>query len=256
MPNNGYLRASQDQLITLPKHLEEEPWKQIDTTPYQDAKDQLNTPLLPLLKLRILRAAEALVKVVLTPSDALTLLDARWDSSQRRLVRRIEDAEESDDPKAREAGTRLRALFLLGNGLAQTQLSLEGEYGHGGKQVALARAKKLPGQVVSAAEDVATLGLEANIREIEQRTFELGEGLRQVSPESPKTSRYAQLRHATSAMVNTLNAAHDELVTQREEANSDETKSELTKLLGVLQALIPDSSLSKKEPKEEAPKQP
>jgi hypothetical protein len=255
MPNNGYLRVSQDQFITLPKRLSEEPWNQVDTAPYESSHDQLRTPILPLLKLRILRNAAGLVKVVSLPSDGLSLLDARWDSGQRRLVRRIEDAEESDDPKLREAASRIRPLFLLGDGLGQTQLSFQEEVAHGEKQVALARNKEssIP-NTPSIAEDVATLGLEANILEIEKQTKDFDAGLKQVSPDSPKTSRYSRLKLATSAVVNALNAAHDELTTQIEEASSAETKSKLTKLLETLQSLIPAAPITKKEIKEEPPK--
>jgi hypothetical protein len=255
MPNNGYLRVSQDQLISLPKRLTEDPWKQVDTTPYEQSQDQLKTPIIPLLKLRILRAVTGLIRVVSTPSDTLSILDDRWDGGQRRLVRRIEDAEDSDEQKLREAATRIRALFLLGDGLGQTKLTYQEEVLHGQKQVALTVAEKPPQQTTpSVAEDVVTLGIEKNIAEIEKQTSEFNAGLKQVSPESTKTSRYAQVRLATSALVNTLNAAHDELATQIEEANSAETKSELAKLLGVLQALLAVAPTPKKDIKPEAPK--
>jgi hypothetical protein len=240
MASHGYHRASLDTLLGLAKRLsEEEPWKAIETAPYEAAADQLSTPVLSLLKMRLAKKHAALVAAVGTASNALTLLDVRWDSAQRKLKRAIEGGEEDADANIKAAAGRLRAVMLLGQGSGQTQLSFREEVTFGERQVALARAPKAPGATTpTISEDLTLLGVLALIDDIELRTRELAEELKRV-PEEQATSRHARIRVATAGVVDALNAAHDELEEQIAAARSPETQDRLRKHLAVLVALLP-----------------
>jgi hypothetical protein len=246
MANHGYYRVPQDELVALRKRLTEEaPWSEIDIAAFQDAADHLAISALPLLKLRLTRRVDGLVSALGTASNALTRLDASWDLSQRKLLRRIEEAEDEADAALKDAGARLRAALTSGEGLGQTKLSFKEEVAFGEKQVALARAPKTPGaSVPSLAEDVALLGVGPVIDEIERRTRELSDALKQVPEEAQNTSRYARVRAATASLVDSLNAAHDELEEQIEAAKSPEIRDRLKKLLGVLEGLIPSAPVT------------
>lgn len=246
MSNQGYYRASQDDLAALSKKLREEsPWKEIDILPYESAANQLQTPILPLLKRRLLQRNEALLAALGSASDALTKLDAAWDVAQRRFVRRIEDAEEGDEQE-RAAAARLRNALLLGGGLAQTRLPFREEVTFGEKQVALARREPLH-------TDIKTLELSPLVDEIRARTAALAEGLRAVPFQSEKTTRTAQIRIATSRLAEQLERTDDELSMQEEEASDAKTKTQLQSLIGALRKIIPAPELTDKTAARPAP---
>jgi hypothetical protein len=240
MPNHGYYRVSQEGFSTLPQQLKEDLWGALDISSYEKAPEQIDIPVLPLLKMRLLQKSNALLQAISTSSDALTKLDIRWDFPQRKLASRIKEAEDEEDPHLQEAGARLRKALLKGNGTAQTQLSFDEEVKFGKMQVALSRAPKKEGQTTpTIAEDLKTISVEALIEDIERRTQELEAGLAQVPEEARSTSRFARIKLAMSEMIDELNHSHDELIRQIEAATTPDTKDRLSKLLNALQSLIP-----------------
>ena len=240
MPNHGYHRASQETLSTLPQTLEEKPWEEIEIEAYKKVTDELEIPILSLIKRRIKQRGMTLLQAISTDSGELSTLDSRWDSPQRKLASRVREAESDEDVRLNNAADRLRPALLRGQGTAQTQLPYEEEVKFGKMQVGLARAPKKEGQTTpTIAEDLETIGATSLIADIEARTQEFEAGLAQVPPEARGTSRFARIKLATSDLIDELNHSHDELQRQIDAASSPETKDRLVKLLAVFQALIP-----------------
>jgi hypothetical protein len=240
MPNHGYYRASQETLSTISQTLEGKPWGEIDIAAFLKANDELEIPVLSLLKRRMVQKGTALLQAISVSSEELSTLDSRWDSPQRKLSSRIREAESDEDQALNDAAARLRTALLKGQGTAQTQLPYEEEIKFGKMQVGLARAPKKEGQTTpTIAEDLETIGATPLIADIEKRTQEFEAALAQVPPEARNASRSARIKLATTDLVDELSHSHDELQRQIEAANAPETKDRLTKLLAVLQNLIP-----------------
>lgn len=253
MAQQPYHRASHDQLAAFLQKLSEAPWKEIDLTPYQDAKDHLSVPVLALLKMRLTKKLNALVSALNIDSSALIKLDFFWDTTQRRLKRRIDDGADDPDPNRKEAARRLTNALLLGDGLAQTKLSLREEVNHGRKQLAQLRAPKEAGaSTPSLSEDAELLELKRVIEEIEKSTSALEEELKRIPDDANNTSRFARVRLAFAECTELLQHADAELEAQLEAASQPETRERLTTLLHSLRALIPEKKAEPK-PKEETP---
>lgn len=236
----AYQRVSKDHLATFNNALQQGAWGEVETRPYEDLAEHLTVPIVALLKLRLSRVAVALVNALSGASDALTSQDVRWDAAQKRYLLKIAMAEADDDPKLQAAGARLRKATTLGNGLGQTQLGYEDEVAFGEKQVLLSRAASDPNpNTHSVGEDVALIGAEGNIKEIEERTAEFKKAIEQTSGGGEVTGRSARIKIAAIDCISELNDAYHELEKQHSAAKRAETRANLKRLQAELNAAVP-----------------
>jgi hypothetical protein len=228
MAQASYSAVPKEAVIAFAKELEQGRWAEIDTAQYQSASDHLSIPVLPLLKIRLLRKINEFSQVVGSANSPLQAADDRWDAAQRKLEARITLAEQDDNETIAQAGVRLRNCLLLGSGLAQTKLSYPEEVAFGHKQIGLVRAEKVAGATyASPKEDAALLGLAGIIAEIEQRTLALEATL---PKEGQELSQFDQLKEIYNDCTSLLRSVHHELDLQKSATANGETRQRISEL--------------------------
>ena len=228
MAQASYSSVPKEAVVAFAKELEQGPWAEINITKYQDATDHLNIPILPLLKMRVLQKIQEFSLALGSSNTILQTADERWDASQRKLEARITLAEQDDSEDLAAAGERLRNSLLLGNGLAQTNLSYPEEVAFGYKQIGLLRAEKAENSSFpSPKEDAALLGLGGLIGEIETRTLSLEQALPKGGED---TSRFDQIKALYTECLGLLRSVHQELDLQRSSTANGETRHLLSEL--------------------------
>jgi hypothetical protein len=228
MAQASYSSVPKEAVIAFAKELEQGRWAEINISQYQSATDHLNIPVLPLLKIRLLRKINEFSQVVGSANSPLQAADERWDAAQRKLEARITLAEQDDNEAIAKAGARLRNALLLGSGLAQTKLSYPEEVAFGHKQINLLRADKATGSTyASPKEDAALLNLSGIINEIEQRTL----SLEQILPkEGTELSQFDQLKEIYNDCISLLRSVHHELDLQKAATANGETRQRISEL--------------------------
>jgi hypothetical protein len=128
-------------------------------------------------------------------------LEIQWGDEQRQFNAYLQAVAARKDPAQRAAGQRLIALFLLGNGTAQTKLGYEKEVEWGTHQVQLLQQPEV-------AADVALCGAESHLVDIGRITDEFAAalGLRPGSTREPSPT--VRLRDALAEARATYSAAH------------------------------------------------
>jgi hypothetical protein len=127
--------------------------------------------------------------------------DAAWDNAQRKLHLTTALALLSNDADLRAAAERVRAHFLLGDGLAQTNLAYQAEVDFGFKQIALGRGKVFQ-------DDLKRLDAAPIIDEVESTTLALARAIGHTAGEGAgpaRTQREGQ-RRAMAACQRACNA--------------------------------------------------
>ena len=228
MAQASYSSVPKEAVVAFAKELEQGRWAEISVDPYQGAADHLNVPVLPLLKMRMQRKLQEFTQALGSSNSILQAADERWDASQRKLEARITLAEQDDSEELAAAGDRLRNSLLLGNGLAQTNLSYPEEVAFGYKQIGLLRAEKAENSsFASPKEDAALLGLGGLVAEIEARTLALEQAL---PKEGEDTNRFDQIKELYTECLNLLRSVHQELDLQKSSTANGETRHHINEL--------------------------
>jgi hypothetical protein len=228
MAQTSYSSVPKEAVVAFAKELEQGRWAEIEVSKHQSAADHLNIPILPLLKMRLLRKLQEFSQALGSTNTLLQTADERWDASQRKLEARITLAEQDDSEELAAAGERLRNSLLLGNGLGQTNLSYPEEVAFGYKQIGLLRAEKVENSsYASPKEDAALLGLGSLVSEIEARTLALEQAL---PKEGEDTTRFDQIKELYTECLNLLRSVHQELDLQKSSTANGETRHYLNEL--------------------------
>lgn len=127
-----------------------------------------------------------------------------WKNAQQRLHHKTEFDARDSDPAINEAAQRVRGALLLGNGLAQTQLSLEEAIDFAHKQLELSQGELL-------SQDINDLKLQPLIDDIRTTTAQLTAALGITSGKNRDAARSLKIRQALSECRATFRAVLDDL---------------------------------------------
>jgi hypothetical protein len=166
MAGRGFTYVKEKGFLSLIPDLKDGArWKDIPTP----ATPLYKHPFAVHAKGRVLAALNALLAA--RGVGTLDTADSAWDRVERRFYHTISAVAHGDDAKQRAAASRLlgdQAIFS-GNGTAQTQLPAGEERDFGREQVLLLRGKY--------KDEVALLGVEASVSEIEEATEALSNAM-------------------------------------------------------------------------------
>lgn len=207
MARLGYGSISAKAFIAFGVDLKDGTWAPLDDAPHKlpgggIKASALGAPLPVLWKLRLTTSIAALEGAV--GSEAITEVDAAWDSAQRRLHYELLARTEDADAAMKAAAARLRGLLLIGGGSGQTALDYDAEVDFGRQQLALAKEAK-------AAADVALLGLEARLTEAAEATERLAAAIGRRAGQARQGAPSDLRREAVAACARAFNAVHEDL---------------------------------------------
>jgi hypothetical protein len=238
MAGKGYSFVPEKGFIAIVRDLSEGAWKDVALKKYDapdrklDGKLLMSAPRPVVWKLMLMWAVGDLqLALGMGLAELLDRLDVDWDRVERRFHFAVAGAEEHDDPAHREAAGRVRAMMLMGNGTAQTNLGYDEEVDFGRQQVLLASKAPL-------SDDIKRLGLGGHVADIDNATEALAAGLGRAPGQKRATARSVRIREALVACSSAFNTVHDEIVWLLAHTVPGETHDLLTALLAPLEALL------------------
>jgi len=207
MSGYGYSYVTDKAFVAFAHDLGQGAWKSVSIAKYEGEGKKLDASALeaphPVLwKLRISLVINAL-KLALG-SGKLDVLDAGWDSSERRLNFRLAERADDTDADVRAAANRLRRQLLKGKGTAQTGYELDAEVDFGLKQLELAKEAPI-------AADIKKLKVDDLLHDIEKATEALAVGLGRKGGVKRAGPPSVQQRDALAACTSAFNGVHDHI---------------------------------------------
>lgn len=236
MANHGYSYVPEKGFIGFQRELSSGEWAEVSSKKY-DTTDQtagaglVNAPQPVVWKLRATWAITALREALGRSAVSIEALDARWDSSQRKLHFALGSALEDDDTEKREAAGRLRGALLVGNGTGQTKLSYDEEVDFGRQQVAITARGQL-------AADVAAVGLGALLKQIDDATESLARGIGRGPGNKRVGARSLRIREALMECAVAFNGIHDDIAWFLERTEPGEARRRLERMNAPFEALL------------------
>ncbi len=207
MSGYGYSYVSDKAFVAFAHHLRQGAWGNVSIATYEGEGKKLDAAALdaphPVLwKLRIVLVITALKQAL--GSGKLDVLDAGWDSSQRRLDFRLAERADDPDPDVRAAASRLRRQLLRGKGTEQPSYDFDAEVDFGRKQVELAKQEAI-------AADIKKLKVDDLFHDIEKATEALAGGLGRKPGGKRTGPPSVQQRDALAACTAAFNGVHDHI---------------------------------------------
>jgi hypothetical protein len=234
MSGYGYSYVSDKAFVAFAHDLRQGAWGNVSIAKYEGEGKKLDAAALdaphPVLwKLRIVLVINAL-KLALG-SGRLDVLDAGWDSSERRLNFRLAERAEDTDPDVRAAADRLRRQLLRGRGTEQTGYEFDAEVDFGRKQLELARQE-------GVAEDIKKLKVDDLLHDIEKATEALATGLGRKAGAKRASPPSVQQRDALAACTAAFNGVHDHIAWFLENTPNGPARDALLDLEAPFEALL------------------
>jgi hypothetical protein len=207
MSGYGYSYVTDKAFVAFAHNLGQGAWRNVSIAGYEGEGKMLDAAALdaphPVLwKLRISLVITAL-KVALG-SGKLDVLDAGWDSSERRLHFRLAERADDTDAEVRAAAERLRRKLLKGKGTEQTVHDFDAEVDFGRQQLELAKEAAI-------AADIKKLKVDDLLHDIERATEALAVGLGRQGGARRTGLASVQQRDALAACTSAFNGVHDHI---------------------------------------------
>lgn len=234
MSGYGYSYVSDKAFVAFAHDLGQGAWKNVSIAQYQGEAKPLDAAALeaphPVLwKLRIVLVISALKQAL--GSGRLDVLDAGWDSSERRLNFRLAERAEDTDADVRAAADRLRRQLLKGKGTEQTGYDFDAEVDFGRKQLELAKEEGI-------AADIKKLKVDDLLQDIERATEALANGLGRQPGVKRATAPSVQLRDALTACTTAFNGVHGHIDWFLENTPNGPARDHLAELEAPFAALL------------------
>ncbi len=174
MSEPSYAYVPEEGFEGFAQELSQGAWALIDTKDFEGAGQAAAKPLCdaPLQVTWKLRVAWVLVELGAARggADLAKDVDNAWDGTQKRLAGLLAAGTHDKAHEKRAAAARLQKAFLLGAGSGQTKLRYQQEVDFGRTQAQLAKEAQY-------AADIALLGLDSLVTEIEEATDALAEAI-------------------------------------------------------------------------------